>query len=143
MKTLADKFKSLRADRGLSLADVGKRAGLERTTVWKIEHGFWPRGETLKAAVQLGLGVRVSSPEWQEVQALWAGQRVGQAINSKSLAKRMDLQDLKRSQDVDRLLAKLAKLPSKQWDQIEKAISRPAVMRGLANLNALYEGKGS
>lgn len=137
--TLAKKYKELRSDRRMSLSDVGKRCGLERTTIWKIENGILPRGATLQKACLRGLGLKKDSNEWNELQALWTAERTGQPITAQDLAGEITAQLADGRADLTALLRSAAKLDKDDFLEIEKAIHRPAVLQGLRALNALYE----
>lgn len=137
--TLAEKFKALRADRRLSLSETGKRAKLERTTIWKIENGFLPRGDTLQKACLRGLGLKKDGPEWEEMQALWTAEGTGQPVTPQALAGQMATNYLRNNREMEQFFITLAKLPKEAWTELDKAIRRPAVLQGLAALNALYE----
>jgi transcriptional regulator with XRE-family HTH domain len=138
--TLAKKFKALRTARKDSLADVGKACGLARTTIWKIEHGYHPEGDTLQRACLQGLGLSKSSKDWQEIMALWTSETTGQGTTAQSLAGEMSRTRKKAGREMDAFLEAVSKLPHEEWAQLEKAVTRPSVMRGLASLNAIFEG---
>ncbi len=137
--TLAKKFKLFRGERKMSLADVGNRAKLERTTVWKIENGFLPKGSTLQKACLRGLGLQKNSPEWQELQALWTAERTGQPVTAQALAGHIAANQRVNDQEMAKFYLAVSKLPPQSWIELQKAIRRPAVLQGLATLNALYE----
>jgi transcriptional regulator with XRE-family HTH domain len=121
------------------LADVSKRAGVERTTIWKMENGFLPRGETLRKAAIKGLGLKKDSPEWEELQALWTTERTGQPVTAQALAGQMATNYLKNNREMEQFFLTISKLPREAWEELDKAIRRPAVLEGLAALNSLYE----
>jgi transcriptional regulator with XRE-family HTH domain len=137
--TLAQKFKDLRTDRRLSLADVSKRTGLERTTIWKIENGYLPRGSTLQKACFRGLGLKMNSPEWEEIQALWTAEGTGQPVTAQALAGQMAANYLRNNREMEQFFLAVSDLPQETWVELNKAIRRPAVLQGLAALNTLYE----
>ena len=137
--TLAQKFKELRAERRMSLAAVGKRADMERTTIWKIENGYLPRGSTIQKACFRGLGLKKNSPEWEEIQALWTAEGTGDPITPQALAGQMAANYLRNNREMEQFLRVLSRLPKEAWAELDKAIRRPAVLQGLAALNSLYE----
>ena len=73
---LATKFKELRIASNLTLAELGKKAGYEKTTIWKIESGFSPRMATLHAAATKGLGLKPSEENYKSLISLWTGSKV-------------------------------------------------------------------
>ncbi|MEZ0295520.1 MAG: helix-turn-helix domain-containing protein [Candidatus Methylacidiphilales bacterium] len=137
--TLAQKFKDLRAERQMSLADVGKAAGIERTTIWKIENGQLPRGATLQKACLRGLGLVKESREWEELQALWTAERTGQAVTAQSLAGQLAMNHMAGNREFEDFYRTVSELPKEAWAELDKAIRRPAVLKALAALNALYD----
>ena len=138
--TFAKKMRALRTDRKMSLADVGKRAGVERTTVWKAENGALPRGDTLQKLCLRGLGITKQAREWKELLALWTTERTGQPVAAQALAGFMADRRAKNNREMAAFLRSAQKLPDATWAELEKAVRRPTVLRGLAALNAIYEG---
>lgn len=60
-KDVATTVRELRGRRGWSLANLGGRAGLDPTTIWKIEHGKTPNpGSETLGKISYALGVEVS-----------------------------------------------------------------------------------
>lgn len=137
--TLAKKIKALRAERKLSLSDISKLTGLERTTAWKIEKGFLPRGSTLEKVCLLGLSLREDSEDWKEVLALWTAERTGQPITAKALASRMAAAQNDGDREMAQFYLSVSKLSPQLWGELQKAIARPSVLEGIAALNAIYE----
>jgi transcriptional regulator with XRE-family HTH domain len=137
--TLAQRFKQLRTERQMSLADVGKLAGIERTTVWKIEHGPLPRGGTLQKACLLGLGLTKDSREWEELQALWTAERTGHPVTAQALAGQMAVQFLKNNREMESFFIEVSRLSREDWVELDKAVRRPSVLKALAALNTLHD----
>jgi hypothetical protein len=68
--TLAQHFRALRAERKLSLRDVGKRAKLNQVTIWKIENSCTVRANTLGRALR-ALGLREEHGDFILAFTLW------------------------------------------------------------------------
>jgi transcriptional regulator with XRE-family HTH domain len=78
----AKRIQELREDRGFSLAHLGELCGLSRGTIWKIERGALPRGETLHALATTGLGLGPNSNDYRDLVALWTESRVSHGVGS-------------------------------------------------------------
>lgn len=137
--TLAKKFKNLRATRGLSLADVGARADLERSTIWKIENGLRPRGSTLQRAALRGLGLGKNSADWSELRALWTSEGTGQSVSAQALDAEISDARLRANGELSAFIRAASRLSPEALADLQKAVQRPAVLRGLAALNEIYE----
>lgn len=75
MNSLANYFRSLREAQDLSLEAIAKRAGVNRTTIWKIENGKPIRPMTMREIATRGLLLKESSKEYADLVALWVVSR--------------------------------------------------------------------
>lgn len=137
--TLAQKMQALRAERGLSFNDIAELTGLQRTTAWKIEKGFLPRGGTLEKVCLRGLGLGKDSDDWKEALALWTAERTGQPITAEALAGHMAAAQDVGDSEMARFYEAVSKLSPKLWDELQKAVHRPSALEGIAALNAIYD----
>jgi transcriptional regulator with XRE-family HTH domain len=71
MTTLANYFKEIRESKNLTMEDIGKRAGLDRSTIWKIENGRPIRPGTMRTIAKRGLRLKESSQEYATLVSLW------------------------------------------------------------------------
>lgn len=132
-----DLFHSIRTRQQLSLADVADRSDLHRTTIWKMERGILPRGDSLRRAISLGLRLRETSKEFQQLVALWTETRTGTPIDADEQAR--ETASVRRSAvaDVAHLVAGIAALPEYLQRELRLVIKNPRALRMLKNINEL------
>ena len=71
---LGNYFRKLRTDRKLSVEDLAKRVGHNRTTIYNIENGRSVKSDTMRRIATKGFGIAEDSPEFSALVALWVVQ---------------------------------------------------------------------
>lgn len=129
MSELAQAFVQLREARGLSQAEVGRQAGLDKSTVWKLEHGRAIRAPTLRQLCLEGLGLDDQAPEYKRLLALWMIEQGNAGFDPRSIGKARNT----RQRQLDRLAEKMAgilrDLPAGERQAIVKALADPRARR--------------
>ena len=142
--TISKLIKRERTKQYLSLADVGMKAGLTRATIWKMEKGHLPKGETFVKVITDGLGFKEGGEKYNEAVAMWTNERLKSGQQSAiGLAEGIADQEKEISRTMRLFLKKLQKLNPEELQEIEKAIVRPAVIKGIFALNDIYDRKKS
>ncbi|MEI7532843.1 MAG: helix-turn-helix transcriptional regulator [Verrucomicrobiae bacterium] len=139
--TFGQKIRELRIAAGLSMFELGRRCGLPRTVIWKTEHGkTLPRTDTV-SKIAAGFGMAPGSKSWKELHSIWGGDRIGHTLSTQTLA--AGLKDVagNNQKQVQAFLKSVSKLSADDFEEIRKALSRPAVIAGIRILNALFEKK--
>jgi transcriptional regulator with XRE-family HTH domain len=137
--TFGQKIRELRTKAGLSMYELGNRCGTPRNIIWKAEHGKTvPRPITMRK-IAAGLGIAEGSKAWQELHTLWGGDRTGQTISAHALTVGMKDVVSKNNKEMQAFLKSISKLSGDDFEEIRKAITRPAVVAGIRALNALFE----
>lgn len=116
--------------------------------LFKIEKkGGLPTAATLSIILKTGFGIKEESPAWKEFWALWTNERMGESTGSfrpQELVNKLETQKISNHAKGDAVIAAIAKLSQADFNQLELALRRPAVLAGLAALNASYDaGKRS
>lgn len=63
-----------RSEKRMTMGEIAKKCGLHRSTIWKIEKGLPVKGQVLRLVVR---AMGLTKQESNELQALWAKQRLG------------------------------------------------------------------
>jgi len=135
------KLAEVRQKTGLSMYELGLRAGLPRTVIWKTEHGkSLPKPETLSQLAK-GLGIAEGSRAWKDLYSIWSADRTGNSLSNEDLAGAITHAKTSSAKSLRSFSAALEKLSKEDFAEIQKAITRPSVLAGLRTLNALYESK--
>jgi len=140
MNTLANYFYDLRGDR--SMEDIAKRAGLDRSTVWKIENGVNIRPGTLRKIAIEGLMLKETSQEYANLVALWIVSRGLSDEPQPSIAKSLNRISKRISKQIEKNAILIAESiqPIRIEDQksIIKALNNPDAMGAIIALARHY-----
>jgi hypothetical protein len=122
----------------LGLAEIGRRSNLDTAAVWKIEHDRPILGETLRAALVEGMGLREDSAEVRRALALWTEARSGAKVGASLSGEIADVQQTASfNQFLQRAVPVLATLSARDYDAVLEALANPAVVEALPALNAV------
>ena len=140
--TVGKLIKEERKKQYMSLAEVGQKCGVTRATIWKIEKGHLPKGETFAKILTDGLGFKEGGKNFNDAIAMWTNERIksGQ-ISPGNLAGRMAEQDAGVSSEMKKFLRKVEKLTTDEFEALDVALGRPSVVAGIFALNAAYDRK--
>ena len=142
MMTVGKLLKNERTKQYMSLAEVGQKCGVTRATIWKIEKGHLPKGETFGKILTDGLGFKEGGTKYNDAIAMWTNERINRGqISPGNLAGKMAAQDAGVSSEMKSFLKKVESLTSDEFEALAVALGRPAVVAGIFALNNAYERK--
>tara|TARA_R110000764_G_scaffold227597_2_gene317785 strand:+ start:4543 stop:5001 length:459 start_codon:yes stop_codon:yes gene_type:complete len=141
LQILAERFKELRDEKGLSLRDVAnattnkKGKKLNVRTPWNVENQLAIRLETLKTIVTQAFGLREGSDQYKELMALWMQASGMNTATPASIDKGVDVSKIKTTKKTQRFLTKLApviqRIPVEDEKDILAALSNPMIIKAL------------
>lgn len=73
--TLGSKVAELRAERSLTMADIGKLCDISEASYWKVEHDRSIRWETVHLISVVAFKLKPASDQYQALHALWLKNR--------------------------------------------------------------------
>lgn len=76
-------MRGVREKSGMSLADVGKSAGISRGAVWRMETSGYPlpRGRTLERVLRYGYGLDATDGIYVSIVSRWTQERLGSSVH--------------------------------------------------------------
>lgn len=75
MQTLGSFFSELRLNQSLSITDVSRKCGVDRSTISNIQRNRPIRWETVHLALVTGLGIHVNSEAYYRCHQYWLAAR--------------------------------------------------------------------
>jgi len=137
IRRFGDHLKSLRESKKMSFGDVANKAGVQRTTAWKAENGYLPKGGTLKKLCT-GLGLHPESSEAKRVHALWLSARTGQEVTPAQVRASIKSLNNQKQKELDAFLAQAAvdleAVSSDLYPELLEIIRNPELISTLARL---------
>jgi transcriptional regulator with XRE-family HTH domain len=139
---LGQKIHELRKARKMSLRDVTKASGDELgwNLVWRYEKGKYPVTARALKLLKKAFNIPPGSELDKELNSMWTSERVGD-ISPTQLNNRMTGIRLQQNLEAEQLFKNIAALDEATLTELAKALKRPAVMKALKSLNAIYETK--
>lgn len=133
--TLGERLRQYRIERNLGLREVGRRAKLIHSTVWKTERGESCRWETVEA---LAKAYRCTAAQREELRALWLALMSNQPATAGGISEAQAAAEAGKERTAAAFARKLAKVlasvPAEDYPAIAAAVASPAIRRLLPSL---------
>ncbi len=137
LKVIFKEAREAREDPELSQAEIARRCGLDKSTVWKIENDAPVAVETFTLILTDGLSLKPTDDLYQDLMMGWVMERTGMtpALQEK-VEKRLAGRFNRRAGFI---AAQIAALTRKDQEELLKAAARPEVMDVVRAMNKAFE----
>lgn len=78
-QTLGSAFGEIRREKGMTMAEIGKRCGVHESTVSNVERDRPIRWDTVHLVLSVGVNIQPGSQTYQSCHLLWLKQRAEKA----------------------------------------------------------------
>jgi transcriptional regulator with XRE-family HTH domain len=136
--TLAELMREIRTRKKLSMREAARRIGKSAMVIHHLEHGQYPLITTLIDMLK-AYGVKPGDAEYGEAMNLWISAQSGRTLKAADIARSVTHGTDHKREQVQSIVETIMELPQDLQDHLIRAVQRPAVIVGLANLNKIYD----